>query len=379
MLICTGELWAPCATLRVAGAALMVKSGAAATVTEMVAVWLSEPDVPTKLTTTGELVLGAVGEAVSVITSGVPGCKDAVEGLAVTPAGRPLIAILMAPLKAFNAELFSVTCELEPAVRATVPGVAVSVKSGLLTTGAAVTLRASVAVWVSEPDVPTKLTVAGETVLATVVEAVKVIVCGVPGCRETVDGLAVTPAGSPLIATLMVPLKLFNAELLSVACMLAPAANVALVGDTVNVKSGLLTTGAPETLRVRIALCVSEPDVPTKLTVAGEAVLAAFAAAVNVTVCGVPGCRDIVAGLAVTPAGSPLMATLIVLLKLFSAELVSDTCVLAPAASVALVGDTANVKSLPSPPGGGTTAVAVTVTDTVAFALRSPEVPTRTT
>jgi hypothetical protein len=110
--------------------------------------------------------------------------------------------------------------------------------------------------------------------------------------------------------------------------------------------------------------------VPTKLTVA--AVLAAVAEAVSVTVCGVPGCSDTVEGLAVTPAGSPVIPTLTVPLKPFNAELLSVTCVLAPAASVALVGDTVNVKSWSVPTGG---AVAVTVTDTVALALRSPEVP----
>jgi hypothetical protein len=249
----------------------------------------------------------------------------------------------------------------------------------MVKSGAAATVTEMVAVWLSEPDVPTKLTTTGELVLGAVGAAVSVITSGVPGCRDGVEGLAVTPAGRPLIAILIDPLKAFNAELFSVTCALEPAVRATVPGAAVSVKSGLLTTGAPETLRVRIALCVREPDVPTKVTVAGEAVLVAFAAAANVIVCGVPGCRDRVAGLAVTPAGSPLIATLIVPLKLFSAELVSVTCVLAPAASVALVGDTANVKSLPSPLGGGTTAVAVTVTDTVAFALRSPEVPTRTT
>jgi hypothetical protein len=121
-------------------------------------------------------VAGAVSEAVSVIVSGVPGCSVAVEGLAVTPVGSPLIAMLTLPLKPFRAEPFSVTWELEPAVRATVPGAAVSVKSGLLTGVVAVTFRASVAVWVSEPEVPTKLTVAGEGVPAAAAEAVRVTV-----------------------------------------------------------------------------------------------------------------------------------------------------------------------------------------------------------
>ena len=58
---------------------------------------------------------------------------------------------------------------------------------------------------------PVRVTVA---LPATAVEAaVRVTFCAVPGINESVAGLAVTPVGSPVMETAIVPLK----ELIAVA------------------------------------------------------------------------------------------------------------------------------------------------------------------
>jgi hypothetical protein len=76
-------------------------------------------------------------------------------------------------------------------------GAAVIVKSG---TGAAETLTAAAAVWDREPAEPVTVTVAAE-VSAAELEAVSVNWASFPGVTETVDGVAVTPAGRPLSET----------------------------------------------------------------------------------------------------------------------------------------------------------------------------------
>ena len=65
---------------------------------------------------------------------------------------------------------------------------------------AAVVVRAMVAVWLSLPEVPVKVTVADP---AAALPAVKVIFCAAPGVNVSVAGFAVTPAGRPLSATAM--------------------------------------------------------------------------------------------------------------------------------------------------------------------------------
>jgi hypothetical protein len=86
-----------------------------------------------------------------------------------------------------------------------VPSVAcvVIVIGGYIHAGGAATVSARVAVWLSEPEVPVKTTLAlpGWALLA----AVRVTLCGVPGVSESEAGLAVTPAGNPLSATLALP------------------------------------------------------------------------------------------------------------------------------------------------------------------------------
>jgi hypothetical protein len=68
-----------------------------------------------------------------------------------------------------------------------------------------VTVRASVAVCCSAPEVPVNVTVV--VPIAAPADADRVMDCGVPGVRASVDGLAVTPAGRLLRETLTVPVN----------------------------------------------------------------------------------------------------------------------------------------------------------------------------
>jgi hypothetical protein len=84
-----------------------------------------------------------------------------------------------------------------------------------------------VAVWVSEPEMPVKTTLAfpGWALLP----AVRAMLCGAPGVSERVAGVAVIPAGIPLSATLVVPVKPFSP--VAVSCTVCPAPPTVTVRD----------------------------------------------------------------------------------------------------------------------------------------------------
>lgn len=69
--------------------------------------------------------------------------------------------------------------------------------------------------------------------------AAKLTVSGVPGVRVIVAGDIVTPAGSPLTVTWIVPVNPSSAVAVSVTfCELPPAVRLRLVTFTVKEKSG---------------------------------------------------------------------------------------------------------------------------------------------
>lgn len=79
-------------------------------------------------------------------------------------------------------------------------------------------VRASVVVCVRELEVPVNTTLAFPA--CALLPAVRVMFCGVPGVSDTDDGFAVTPAGNPLNATAVVPVKPFSA--VAVSCTACP-------------------------------------------------------------------------------------------------------------------------------------------------------------
>ena len=75
---------------------------------------------------------------------------------------------------------------------------------------------------------------------AAVRVAVSVVLCATPGVRFKVAGFAVMPLGSPLVATVTVPLKELTAVAVTLTCEpAAPAMIVNDVGFSARVKSGV--------------------------------------------------------------------------------------------------------------------------------------------
>jgi hypothetical protein len=112
-------------------------------------------------------------------------------------------------------------------------GVTASEKSGVV----AVMVRAMVAVWLSLPEVPVRVTVAEPAVTALL--AVRVTLCAVPAAKVSVAGFAVTPAGSPLRATVTGAANPFIALAVTLTgCPAAPPLREAVAGETPREKSG---------------------------------------------------------------------------------------------------------------------------------------------
>ena len=89
------------------------------------------------------------------------------------------------------------------------------------------TVKVSEPVRVREPEVPVKTT---DALAATAdVAAAKLTVCGTPGVSVKVTGVAVTPVGSPEIATAIVAEKpLAGTAVRLIDCEAPPAVRLAL-------------------------------------------------------------------------------------------------------------------------------------------------------
>jgi len=179
--------------------------------------------------------------AVSFTFCGVPGLIISVDGLAVTPAGRPLIEIATALLKPLTGlALTEIFWPAAPSISMSVAGFTASVKSpaGGGGGGSAATVSAKFAVWVKLSDVPVTVTVTFP--LAAVDDAVTVTFCDVPGVSVSVDGVAVTPDGSPPIATVMLPVNPLAAVAFTATVFPeAPAVTLTVEGEAVRAKSAV--------------------------------------------------------------------------------------------------------------------------------------------
>jgi hypothetical protein len=74
--------------------------------------------------------------------------------------------------------------------------------------------------WLSVPEVPVRVSVALPA--AAVVAAVIVTFCAIPGVRVSVAGCAITPASSPVIATVTIPVNPLAATSSTLICCVAP-------------------------------------------------------------------------------------------------------------------------------------------------------------
>ncbi len=181
-------------------------------------------------------------------------------------------------------------------------------------------------------------------------EALRLTVCGAPGVRVSVAGVAVTPAGRPVTVTATVPAKPLTADASSVTGVpVVPSRMVWLAGDTASEKSGG-GGGAGATERAITAVWARAPERPVTVTV----LLAATAldAAVSVMACAAPGVRESVVELAVTPDGSPASVTITGALKPLRGLARTLICAVLPAVMPSVAGVAVKLKSpldLPHP------------------------------
>ena len=204
------------------------------TVSASVEVCLRLPEVAVKVTVGVAAV--ALPAAESVVFWDVPGVSVSVAGLAVTLDGRPVMAIATLPVKEFNGVARTLIAEpVWPPMRVNDVGEMLREKSG--TGAAAETVKARVAEWLSEPEVPVNVRVL--LPVAAVDEAVRVMFCEVPGVSERVVGLALTPVGNPVMARETVPVKEFTEVARTLTCVpVAPAIRVSEVGERESEKPG---------------------------------------------------------------------------------------------------------------------------------------------
>ncbi len=164
-------------------------------------------------------------------------------------------------------------------------------------------VSAIVTLLVRLPEVPVILTVAGPVDAFAAALNVTVL-------PRAPDGLnvAVTPYGTPAAAKVTAPLNPFCATTVSVLVPLAPGKTLRLVGDAVRAKLGGIAT-----VRLKVVVLCSVPDVPAMVTVAVPSVADALAVRVSV-----PGLAAVaVVKDAVTPVGRPVAASVKVPVKLF--------------------------------------------------------------
>jgi len=162
------------------------------------------------LTAPVEAVLFAASVIVLLVDVGF------VLNVAVTPLGSAPVERVTLPLKPFCGVTDTVLVPLPPCTTLTLLGEADSVKLGGTT---AFTVRETIVVDVSVPDVPVTVTVAGPGVAVLLALNVSVLLLPVVGLGLNV---AVTPFGSVEVVNVTLPLKPFCGATLMLLDPLAP-------------------------------------------------------------------------------------------------------------------------------------------------------------
>jgi hypothetical protein len=178
------------------------------TVSEIVVLCVSDPEVPVTVTIAVPVV--AVADAVNVsVEVALPlagGVTGLVENPAVTPLGSPDALRLVAELKLFWLVMVTVLVPLPPCVTTTEEGAAPIVKFGC---AAVFTVRLMVVVCVVDPEVPVIVTVAvpGVALEEAVSVSVEVALLFAGGVTGLVEKAAVTPLGKPDALSVVAELK----------------------------------------------------------------------------------------------------------------------------------------------------------------------------
>jgi hypothetical protein len=322
------------------------KLGGGAIVSETTVVSVSVPETPVMVSVTGPVVaaeLDAVSVSVLVVVAGLG------EKLAVTPAGSPETLRFT-----FAEKPLAGVMRIESVVL--LPGLIVSAVTlgARANIGGSVTVSATLAVCVSEPEAAVIVKIAGPPTVA-VVDAVSVNV--LPVVAGLGEKLAVTPVGSPETLKVTLPEKLFRAAMVNVSVTLLPWPIVSDIAEAARVK-----LGGGVTVSATLVVCVSEPETPVMVSVTGPTAAAELeAVSVNVL--------SVVAGLgeklAVTPVGNPETLKVTLPVKPFAGVITMEPVVLLPATTTSelLAGATVKV-------GEG-----VTLTLIVSVCVSEPEVP----
>lgn len=239
-----------------------MKLAPADTVSAMVVVAVSEPDVPVMVTVAvpAVAVLLAVRVRTLVLVVGL------VANAAVTPAGTPDAARVTLPLNGLASVTVMVSVPLEPCATDNVAAEGLSVKLP-----AVVTVSAMVVDEVKEPEVPVMVTVAvpAAAVLLAVRVNTLVLVVGL------VANAAVTPVGRPDAARVTLPLKGLTSVTEMVSVPLPPCATDRVFADGLSVKLPV----PPETVGDPVPMTMPRPFVPTNTVpkTCGSPVIAAAA------------------------------------------------------------------------------------------------------
>jgi hypothetical protein len=129
-----------------------VTAGSTTTVTE--AVWLSAPEVATNCTV--DVLAAADDDAARATCWGVPGMRVKLDGVAVTPAGRPLTKTVIVPENPLRAVAERLTGCWLPAVTLRLERLA-EIEKSAVTAGSTTTVTE--AVWLMVPEVAMNCTV----------------------------------------------------------------------------------------------------------------------------------------------------------------------------------------------------------------------------
>lgn len=228
----------PCVTVRLAGVKVRAKprfsGGASVTESDKVAVCVTDAAAP--VTVTFASPVAALAAAVRVTFCAVPGVRLNVDGLAVTPLGRPLSFTFTVPLKPSMGTAFTeIVLPAPPCGTAILAGARVKVKSGAAVAG--VTVRPKVVACVTVPELAVMVTVA--LAADALPDAESTTICGLPpGVSVRVAGDAVTPAGRPPMATFTGPLKPLMLVADRVRFCVAPTPTATLLDPRLRLKSG---------------------------------------------------------------------------------------------------------------------------------------------
>jgi hypothetical protein len=202
---------------------VIVMPGVVVTVSEIVVVALSAPEVPVMVIA----VVAAVAVLATVSVSTLVEVAGSVANAAVTPVGRPDAARVTEPANGLTSVIVIVSVPLAPLAIDRVAADGFSVKLPVL-----LTVRAIVVLAVRLPEVPVMVTVEVPTVAVALAAKVTTLLPVV----GLVPNVAVTPLGNPDAARLTLPVNGLTSVTVIVSVALAPWVTASVAAEGLSVK-----------------------------------------------------------------------------------------------------------------------------------------------